>query len=113
MKKEGLSATYVTKYPACETKESLETATVPAREDFIEENVIVDHKTGMKSIIRDNDGMYVYPMTITRKKKRDAMDIGIVEEEKTEIQLDIMEGKYTAANHLERGEMVDGIWTPF
>ena len=46
----------------------------------IEENVIVDKRTGVKSEIKDKRGMYVYPMTIRRKKKKnpDAMDIGIV-----------------------------------
>ena len=38
MKEEGLPATPVTKYPACEIKESLETATVLSRHDLIEES---------------------------------------------------------------------------
>ena len=46
----------------------------------IEENVIVDKRTGVKREIKDKRGMYVYPMTIRRKKKKnpDAMDIGVV-----------------------------------
>ena len=40
----------------------------------------MDTKTGVKSEIKNKRGMYVYPMTIRRKKKNDpnAMDIGSV-----------------------------------
>ena len=56
-----------------------------AKGDSIEENVIVDHKTGTKSIVRDENGMYVYPMIIRRKKKTgDPMDIGMVQERESD-----------------------------
>ena len=49
-----------------------------AKLDKIDENLIVNHKTGVRSTIKDEHGMYVYPMKIQRKKKRNpnAMDIG-------------------------------------
>ena len=48
--------------------------------DKVEENMIVNHKTGVRSTIKDEYGMYVYPMTIRRKKKnQDAMDLGTLE----------------------------------
>ena len=52
-----------------------------AKLDKVEENMIVNHKTGVRSTIKDEHGMYVYPMTIKRKKKknRDAMDLGTLE----------------------------------
>ena len=50
-----------------------------AKLNKIEENVIVDKKTGVKSEIKDKRGMYVYRMTIRRKKNNpDARDIGSV-----------------------------------
>ena len=50
-----------------------------AKRDSIEENVIVEHKSGMRSVIQDENGMYVYPMTIRRKRrpKGDPMEVGI------------------------------------
>ena len=39
----------------------------------------MDTKTGVKSEIKKKNGMYVYPMTIRRKKKDpNAMDIGAI-----------------------------------
>ena len=57
-----------------------------AKLDKIEENMIVNHETGVGSTIKDEHGMYVYPMKFKRKKKRDpnAMDIGTLEEENCE-----------------------------
>ena len=50
-----------------------------AQLDKIEENVIVEHRSGMRSIIQDENGMYVYPMVIKRKRrsKGDPMEVGI------------------------------------
>ena len=52
-----------------------------ARQSTIEQNLIVDTRTGVKSEIKNKRGMYVYPMTIRRKKKKDpnAMEIGSAE----------------------------------
>ena len=74
----------------------------------IEENVIVDKRTGVKSEMKDTRGMYVYSMTIRRKKKKnpDAMDIGIAErfEDKT---------KFTELNEDEdEAEQETGTWKP-
>ena len=89
-----------------------------AKQDSIEDNVIIGTKTGVKSEIKEKNGMYVYPMTITRKKGN-AMDIGIMEA----MQQDIKDGKYTAESHIERqndeeskGMVRDsnsGLWVPF
>ena len=52
-----------------------------AKQSTIEENLIMDTKTGVKNEIKSKRGMYVYPMTIRRKKKKDpnAMEIGSAE----------------------------------
>ena len=50
-----------------------------AKLDKVEENMIVNHKTGVRSTIEDEQGMCAYPMTIRRKKNRDAMDLGTLE----------------------------------
>ena len=56
-----------------------------AKMDSIEDNVIVGTKSGIKSEIKEKNGMYVYPMTITRKKKnRNDMEIGILQETEEE-----------------------------
>ena len=56
-----------------------------AKMDSIEDNVIVGTKSGIKSKIKEKNGMYVYPMTITRKKKnRNDMEIGILQETEEE-----------------------------
>lgn len=91
--------------------------------DRIDDNVIVGTKTGITSKIVEKNGMYVHPMTITRKKKKNDMDIGnlgmIEEVPKGQCWLDIKEGKYTAASILarpeldEEGRMEDGLWVPF
>jgi len=54
-----------------------------AKLDSVEENMLVGVKSGIRSKIEDKHGMYVYPMTITRKKKKgaDAMDVGAMEKE--------------------------------
>ena len=52
-----------------------------AKLDKIEENVIVSHKTGIRSMIHDKNGMYVYPMAIRRKKKKargDPMELDVL-----------------------------------
>ena len=47
----------------------------------MEENLIMDTKSGVKNEIKTKRGMYVYPMTIRRKKKKEsnAMEIGSAE----------------------------------
>ena len=52
-----------------------------ARQSTAEENLIMDTKSGVKNEIKTKRGMYVYPMTIRRKKKKDgnAMEIGSAE----------------------------------
>ena len=53
-----------------------------AKLDLIEDNLIVGTQTGIRSKIHDKNGMYVYPMTITRKKKKadpNAMDVGMLQ----------------------------------
>jgi len=46
----------------------------------LENNVIVGIRSGVKSKIHDNNGMYTYPITMKRKKKkRDDMDVGMLE----------------------------------
>ena len=52
-----------------------------AKHDTIENNVIVGTKSGVKSEIKEKNGMYVYPMTITRKKGMNDMDLGMMAEE--------------------------------
>ena len=49
-----------------------------AKLEKIEDNVIIGVKSGKKDIITDKNGMYVYPLTIKRKKKasENDMDIG-------------------------------------
>ena len=49
-----------------------------AKQSTIEENLIVDTKNGLKITIKSKRGMYVYTMTIRRKKKKEpnAMEIG-------------------------------------
>ena len=79
-----------------------------AKLDKVQENVIVGVKSGKRSEIKDKHGMYVYPMTIKRKKKKedDRMDIGFANK--------------TAFEELPRSEneeddKEDAIdeWTPF
>ena len=49
-----------------------------AKLDKVDENMIVGTKSGVRSEIKEKHGMYVYPMTVNRKKKKgDAMDIGM------------------------------------
>ena len=52
-----------------------------ARQSTVEENLIMDTKSGVKNEIKIKRGMYVYPMTIRRKKKKEpnAMEIGSAE----------------------------------
>ena len=52
-----------------------------AKQSTIEENRIMDIKSGVENEIKNKRGMYVYPMTIRRKKKKDenAMEIGSAE----------------------------------
>ena len=52
-----------------------------AKQSTIEENLIMDTRTGVKNEIKNKRGMYVYPMTIRRKKKKEsnAMEIGSAE----------------------------------
>ncbi len=54
-----------------------------AKLDKIESNLIVGVKSRVRSEIQDKHGMYVYPMTITRKRKNkeDSMDVGMIEKE--------------------------------
>ena len=50
-----------------------------AKKTKLEENLIMDTKTMVKSEIKEKRGMYVYPMTIRRKKKDpNAMDLSSV-----------------------------------
>jgi hypothetical protein len=50
-----------------------------AKMSEIEENLVMDTKTGVKSEIMKKNGLYVYPMRISRKKKDpNAMDISAV-----------------------------------
>jgi len=72
-----------------------------AKLDKIEDNVIIGTKSGVRSEIKEKNGMYVYPMTITRKKRGNDMDIGIVSQE-TEEESD-----------KESGRWIDGLWSPF
>jgi len=69
-----------------------------AKLDAVEDNVIVGTKTGVRSEIKEKNGMYVYPMTITRKKRGNDMDIGMIEEESPD---------------KERSAETEGLWTPF
>ena len=56
-----------------------------AKLDKIKDNMIVGAKSATRSEIKDKHGMYVYPMTIKRQKKKDdPMDIGIAS--KTQLQ---------------------------
>lgn len=78
-----------------------------AKMDSIEDNVIVGTKSGIKSEIKEKNEMYVYPMTITRKKKnRNDMEIGMLKEmgEKDDDEEE---------NEEQEGEWKDGLWTPF
>ena len=52
-----------------------------ARQNTVEENLIMDTKSGVKNEIKTKRGMYVYPTTIRRKKKKEsnAMEIGSAE----------------------------------
>ena len=40
-----------------------------ARMSEIEENLVMDTRTGVRSDIKKKNGMYVYPMTIRRRKR--------------------------------------------
>ena len=52
-----------------------------AKMDTIEDNVIIGTKSGIKSEIKEKNGMYVHPMTKTRKKKnKNDMEIGLLNE---------------------------------
>ena len=50
-----------------------------ARQSKVEENLIMDTETNVRSEMKEKRGMYVYPMT-TRRKKKDpnAMDLSSV-----------------------------------
>ena len=76
-----------------------------AKLEKVEDNVIVGTKTGVKSVIKEKNGMYVYPMTITRKKGKNDMDIGIIDATNNESN---KEGGNT-------GELDEysGMWVPF
>ena len=82
-----------------------------AKKTQLEENLIMDTKTMIKSEIKEKRGMYVYPMKIRRKKKKENdMDIGNIgkyehknswselissdEEQECEICNDNMEGLF-------------------
>ena len=50
-----------------------------AKMSEIEENLVMDTKRGVKSEIMKKNGLYVYPMRISRKKKdQNAMDISAI-----------------------------------
>ena len=50
-----------------------------AKLDKIEENLVMNTRTGVKSEIKKRSGMYVYPLTIRRKKNdANALDIGAI-----------------------------------
>ena len=52
----------------------------------LEDHLVVSHKTMKKSEIKEKNGMYVYPITMRRKKRDpDAMDIGNVKDAENEI----------------------------
>jgi len=72
-----------------------------AKLDNIEDSVIIGTKTGVRSEIEEKNGTYVYPMTITRKKRGNDMDIGIINPEIEE------------ESETENGRWVDGLWSPF
>ena len=52
-----------------------------AKQSTTEENLIMDTKTGVKNEIQNTRGIYVYPMMIRRKNKKDpnTMEIGSAE----------------------------------
>ena len=52
-----------------------------AKQSTVEENLIMDTRSGVKNEIKTKRGMYVYPMMFRRKKKKDenAMEIGSAE----------------------------------
>ena len=52
-----------------------------AKQSTVEGNLIMDTKTGVKNEIKIKRGMYVYPMTIRRKKEKEphAMEISSAE----------------------------------
>ena len=61
-----------------------------ARESKLDENIIVNKKTGTKTRMMFKDGLYKYPMWIKRRKRKgrgkekekgDAMQLGMIEEE--------------------------------
>ena len=64
-----------------------------AKQSTIEENLTMDIKSGVKNEMKNKRGMYVYPMTIRRKKKKDgnAMEIGSAE----------VKGRFESDNVLE------------
>ena len=84
-----------------------------AKHDKIENNVIVGTKSGVKSEIKEKKGMYVYPMRITRKKRVNDMELGIIEEEdKSEYKV-LSPCPGLDCEECGSGMWKDGLWTPF
>ena len=62
-----------------------------ARESKIDENMIVNKKTGERSTILDENGMYAYQMTITRKKRslgRNKIEVDMMDKEDEQDEID-------------------------
>ena len=67
--------------------------------DRIDDNVIVGTKTGITSKIVEKNGMYVHPMTITRKKKKNDMDIGNLGMIESTVLVGYQGGKIHSSEH--------------